>query len=175
MTGAFGSGFVPWLLVKIVIDDLSWTFKKGTASETRCIMERTLTSIVWSNAGIVQVISPFSTTTPWQRIKVSILPPKQRIMALENFYSILCGSLRSICSTKSTSLKVESFINSLIFGSKLSLSRTKRQSLRTWHFSNFLATADPTAPVAPVSRTLLPASLLLKSSDGMNFSVYSST
>lgn len=74
-----------------------------------------------------------------------------------------------------TSLYEGSFINSVIFGSSVSRSRTNKQSLRRLHLSSLRATAEPTAPVPPVSKTLFPCNLRLKSSDGKYFSVASST
>ena len=153
----------------MVMLDLGCTFKKGIASETRCITERTLTSIVWSKMGIVHVIRPFYTTTPWQRIRVSRIPPSLSMM-FWNFYSIRWGSLRSMTSKCSFSLYWGWFVIWAIWGSRLSRSRTKRTNFLTdcsaGMSRSFLTTSEPTAPVAPVNNTLLPASLLLKSNEG---------
>lgn len=46
ITGALGSGLDPCADVRIVIEDFSYTLRKGMARDTKCIIERTLTSIV---------------------------------------------------------------------------------------------------------------------------------
>ena len=78
-------------------------FIKGTAMDTMCIVERTLTFIISSYSGIVALVGPtipFSAMVPWQMNRASILPPKCYFMQLVNFCSMRSGSLRSTTSIK---------------------------------------------------------------------------
>ena len=122
ITGDLGSGLLPCAEVRIVIEapavfyvgslPTSWgpgpysfclffavCFRNGIERDTRCIIDLTLTSMVWSYWGMVQVITPFSTMTPWQRIRWS-KSPLVNFMASVNFCSTRYGSRRSIWSTR---------------------------------------------------------------------------
>ena len=103
ITGDLGSGLFPCADVRIVMEApplcFAVCFRKGIESDTRCIIDLTFTSMVWSYWGIVHVMTPFSTMTPWHRITWSS-SPLVNFMASVNFCSTRCGSRRSIWSTR---------------------------------------------------------------------------
>ena len=176
ITGDLGSGLFPWAEVRTVIEAppfyLDVCLRKGMESDTRCIIDLTLTSMVWSYCGMVQVMTPFSTMTPWHRIIWSS-SPLVNFIASVNFYSTRCGSRRSIWSTRIRS--GFSLIESSTFLSRLSLSFTRSTILAASLFISFFTTAVPTAPVAPVTMIYLSLNLFKYFNDGWYLSRNSSS